>query len=74
MHRLKTTIQHAITIASFISYHKKFIIMQFLNTYSLKLHFQDILNNPNLFASHILCLNKQKYKIVKHIKRFKMLY
>jgi len=60
MHCFKTIAQYKITIVSLNSYHKKFIILQSLNTRSLKLHFQDILNDPNLLASHILCLNETK--------------
>ncbi len=65
MHHLKTTAQYEITIVSLKSYCKHFIIIQFLNTCSLKLHFQDVLNDPNLFASHILCLNKTKIQIIQ---------
>jgi hypothetical protein len=50
MHQLKT-------IDSLKSYHKNIIIIRSLNIFSLKLHFQDIFNDPNLVASHILCLN-----------------
>jgi len=57
MHCLKTTTQYEITIASIISYCKEFIIIQSLNTHPSKLHFQNILNDSNLFTSHIFCLN-----------------
>jgi len=50
MHRLKTTTRYEITIAYLKSYLKKKIIIQSLNTCYLKLHFEDILNDPNLFA------------------------
>jgi hypothetical protein len=53
MHCLKTIAQYKIIIVSFKSYCKKTIVIQSLNTYSLKLDFQDILNNLNLFESHI---------------------
>jgi hypothetical protein len=36
-----------------------------LNTHSLKLHFCDVLANPNLLASHILCLNETKIKKIQ---------
>jgi DNA polymerase sigma len=65
MHCLKTTTQYEITIASLISYCKKFIIIQFLNTHPSKLHFQNILNDPNLFTLHILCLNETKIQNVQ---------
>jgi hypothetical protein len=52
MHHLKTTTQYEITIVPLKSYCKEFIIIQLLNIHFLKLHFQDILNVPNLFASH----------------------
>jgi hypothetical protein len=71
MHRLKTTTQYKITIASLKSYCKKIIIIQFLNTRFLKLHFQDILNVPNLFASHIFYLNETK---IQNIQRYQEIY
>ncbi len=57
---LKTIAQYEITIVSLKSYCKKIIIIQSLNTRSLKLHFQNILNDPNIFASRIFCLNETK--------------
>jgi hypothetical protein len=60
MHRLKTIAQYEITIVSLKSYCKKFVIIQSLNTHYLKLHFQNILNDPNLFELHITCLNETK--------------
>jgi hypothetical protein len=37
-----------------------FLLIQFLNIRLLKLHYQNILANPNLFASHIFCLNETR--------------
>jgi len=71
MHRLKTTTQYEIRIASLKSYCKEFIILQFLNTRFIKLHFQDILNVPNLFASHIFYLNETK---IQNIQRHQEIY
>jgi len=51
-------LHNKITIVSLKSYCKKIIVIQSLNIRSLKLHFQDILNNSNLFSSHIICLNE----------------
>jgi len=65
MHCLKTTTQYEITIASLKSYPKEFIIIQSLNTHLSKLHFQNILNDPNIFASHILCLTETKIQNVQ---------
>jgi hypothetical protein len=65
MHCLKTTTQYEITIIFLKSYHKEFIITQSLNIHPSKLHFQNILNDPNLFASHILCLNETKIQNVQ---------
>jgi hypothetical protein len=65
MHYLKTTTQYEITIASLKSYHKKIIIIQSLNIHSFKLYFQNILNDPNLFSSHILCLNETKIQNIQ---------
>jgi len=71
MHCLKTIAQYEITIISLKFYHKEFIIIQFLNIQILKLHFQNILNDPNLFASHILCLNETK---IQNIERHQEIY
>jgi hypothetical protein len=60
MRHLKKIAQYKVTIAYLKSYCKEFIIIQSLNTRSLKLHFQYILNDPDLLASHILCLNETK--------------
>jgi len=65
MHCLKTTTQYEITIAFLISYCKKIIIIESLNTHPSKSHFQNILNDPNLFTSHILCLNETKIQNVQ---------
>jgi hypothetical protein len=65
MHRLKTISQYKVTITYLKSYHKEFTIIKSLNTCSLKLHFQDILNDPNLLASHILCLSETKIQNIQ---------
>jgi len=65
MHCLKTITQYEITIASLISYCKEFIIIQSLNTHLSKSHFENILNDPNLFTSRILCLNETKIQNVQ---------
>jgi len=65
MHRLKTTTQYEIMIVSLKSYCKEFIIIQLLNIHFFKLHFQDILNVPNLFASHISYLNETKIQNIQ---------
>jgi hypothetical protein len=71
MHCLKTIAQYKITIDSLKSCYKKFVIVQYLNIHYLKLHFQNILNDPNLFASHILCLNETKIRnIHTHEKNY----
>jgi hypothetical protein len=40
-------------------------IVKSLNTCFLTLHFEDILEDPNLLASHILCLNETRIKNVQ---------
>jgi hypothetical protein len=55
MHRFRTTTQYELTLISLKFYHTKFVIIESLNTRSLTLHFQNILANQNLSASHILC-------------------
>ncbi len=57
MFRLKTT-QYKLNILHLRLYQKEFVLIQILNTCSLHFHFRDILMNPNLFASHIFCLNE----------------
>jgi hypothetical protein len=52
MKSLKTIAQYEIKIAYLKSYRKKIIIIQSLNTCYLKLHFQNIFNDLNLFSSH----------------------
>jgi hypothetical protein len=52
MYNLKTT-SYEITIVYLKFYHKKC---------SLKLHFQTIFKDSNLFTSHILCLNETRIK------------
>jgi hypothetical protein len=71
MHCLKTIAQYEKTIISLKFYHKELIIIQFLNIQNLKLHFQNILNDPNLFASHILGLNETK---IQNIERHQEIY
>jgi hypothetical protein len=74
MHHLKTTTQYEIIIVSLKPYRKYFIIIQFLSTCSLKLHFQDVLNHLDLFASHILCLNlKKKQNIQRHQEMYNVI-
>ncbi len=65
MHRLKKFAQCKVTIAYLKSYCKEFIIIQSLITRSLKLHFQYILNDLDLLASHILCLNETKIQNIQ---------
>jgi hypothetical protein len=65
MHHLKTTTQYKITIVCLKSYHKFFIVIQSLSICSLKSNFQDILNDPNLFTSPILCVNEKKIQNIQ---------
>ncbi len=52
MVRLRTNAQYKLAIVSLKSYHSKFIIVQSFNTHSLTLHFEDILIDSNLLATH----------------------
>jgi len=64
MFQLKTNAQYKLAIISLKSYSSKKIIVESLNTRFLSLHFEDILEDPNLLASQILCLNETKTKNV----------
>jgi hypothetical protein len=58
----KCTIQTV--IVSLKSYHSNMLIVETLNIHPLTLHFEDVFAYPNLLASHILCLNETKIRIV----------
>jgi hypothetical protein len=58
---LKTTTQYKL-ILPYLKWYIYITLIQSLNTCSLHLDFENIIMDPNLFASHILCLNKKKYK------------
>jgi hypothetical protein len=62
MHNLKTS--YEVTIVCLKSYHKK-IIAIILKKNSLKLHFQTIFKDSNLFTSHIFCLNETRIKNIQ---------
>jgi hypothetical protein len=59
MYRLQTTTQYELTLPSFKSYHEEFIVIQPLNTCSLKLNFRDVLADPNIL-SHFFAWMKQE--------------
>jgi hypothetical protein len=48
MFRLKTNSQYKLAIVYLKSYHSIFFFIESLNTHSLTLHFEDILEDPNL--------------------------
>ncbi len=60
MFRLKTNAQYKRAIVSLKSYHSKKLFVKSLNTCLLTLHFEDVLADPNLLASHIFCLNETR--------------
>jgi hypothetical protein len=64
MFQLRTNTQYKLAIVSLKYYHSKILIVKSLNTHSLILHFEDVLADPNLLTSHILCLNETRIKNV----------
>ncbi len=64
MFQLRTNAQYKVDIVSLKSYHLEFLIVESFNARSLKLHFEDVLTNLNLLASHILCLNETRIRNV----------
>jgi hypothetical protein len=64
MFLLITNAQYKLVIVSLKSYHSKKLIVNFFNTCSLTLHFEDVLANPNRLTSHIICLNE---RIIRNI-------
>jgi hypothetical protein len=56
--------QYKLAIVSLKSYCLKILIIKSFNIFFLTLHFEDVLANPNLLTSHILCLNETRIKIV----------
>jgi hypothetical protein len=52
MFQLKTNSQHKLAIVSLKSYHSKKIIVEYLNTHSLTLHFENIFKDLNLTTIH----------------------
>ncbi len=64
MFRLRTNAQYKLDIVVLKSYCSIFLIVESFNVHSLTLHFEDVLTNPNLLASHILCLNETRIKNV----------
>ncbi len=65
MFQLKTNAQYKLAIISLKSYCSKTFIIESFNIRSLTLHFEDIFKDPNLLASHILCLNETRIKNVQ---------
>jgi len=62
MAHLRTYEKYELSLVSFQKFQRETIIIQSLNTHSLKLHFVDFLTYWNIFAYHILCLNETKIK------------
>ncbi len=64
MFQLRTNAQYKVDIVYLKSYCSKKLIVESFNACSLTLHFEDVLTNPNLLASHILCLNETRIRNV----------
>jgi hypothetical protein len=60
MFRLRADAKYKISIPLLIDCQKNNIVLQSLNTRSLNLHYKDVLADPNLMASHVLCLNETR--------------
>jgi hypothetical protein len=64
MFRLRTNAQYKLDIVVLKFYCSNFLIVKSFNVHSLTLHFEDVLTNPNLLASHILCFNETRIRNV----------
>jgi len=64
MFRLRTNAEYKFDIVVLKSYRSNFLIVESFNVHFLTLHFEDVLTNPNLLASHILCLNETRIRNV----------
>ncbi len=64
MFQLKTSAQYKLCTISLKSYCSKNLIIQSFNTQSLIIHLEDVLEDPNILASHIPCFNETKIRSV----------
>jgi hypothetical protein len=64
MFRLKTSAQYKLAIVFLKSYYSKNLIVESFDIRSLTLHFEDVLVDPNVLSSHILCLNETRIRTV----------
>ncbi len=64
MLQLRTNAHYKLAIVFLKSYCSKILIVKSFSTRFLTLHFEDVLADPNLLASHIFCLNE---KIIKNV-------
>jgi hypothetical protein len=55
---LRSDAKYEISIPLLVNCRKDNIVLQSLKTRSLNLHYNDVMANPNLMASNILCLNE----------------
>jgi hypothetical protein len=60
MSRLRSDAKYEISVPLLVNCRKDNIILQSLNTRSLNLHYNDVMADPNLMASDILCLNETR--------------
>ncbi len=64
MFQLKTSAQYKLCIITLKSYCVKFLIVQSFNTRSLTLHFEDVFEDPNILASHIIYFNETRIRTI----------
>jgi hypothetical protein len=64
MFQLRTNAQYKLAIVSLNSYCSKILIVKSFNIHFLTLHFEDVLVDSNLLASHILYLNETRIRNV----------
>ncbi len=64
MFQLKTSAQYKLCIITLKSYCVKILIVQSFNNCSLTLHFEDVLKDPNILASHIIYFNETRIRNV----------
>jgi hypothetical protein len=60
--KLETKAKYELSLSILKNFQSLYLIIQFLSTRSLNQHYHDIISNPNLQASHILCLNETQIK------------
>jgi len=67
--KLETKAKYELSLSILKNFQSLYLIIQFLSTWSLNQHYHDIISNPNLQASHILCCSQRRgsYENRQHI-------